>query len=156
MTRATRALALRVVLGLAITASLMAAAQAQAVNDSSGSVNEARPANMPEFLWIKNLPLGSGVPALGVPHGYSKAEYVRDGLYHVPGYLPYAPAAHPVEAQVVELGCVPTLNQHVVPAILMWVCDGYRISSQIGRGENILIAPIVTDAEGGFGAAPPR
>lgn len=97
------------------------------------------PAGMPKAIYVQNVPQGSGIPQVGVTSGASRADYVRDGLYHVPGYLPYPPSAD-TPAQVIQLPCKRT----VIGSASTLLCDGYTINPQIGRGENILIQPIVT------------
>lgn len=99
------------------------------------TVDSSPPAGMPKYIYVQNVPLGSGIPQVGVTSGASRADYVRDGLYHVPGYLPYTPSAD-TPAQVIQLPCKRISDT--------WICDGYSINPQIGRGENILIQPVVS------------
>ena len=110
------------------------------------TVDGQPPAGMPKYIYVQNVPLGSGVPQVGATSGVSRADYVRDGLYHVPGYLPYTPSAD-TPAQVIQLPCKRVLDHSSragdPPLLYTFVCDGYTINPQIGRGENILIQPVL-------------
>lgn len=122
----------RFVLLLALSAACGAAVAADA-----GVVNGGLPPGFPPTIRVLNVPLGSGIPSVGATSGYSVAEHVRDGLYHVPGYLPFDPTAEPVPARVVPLRCTGSPGSE-------WVCDGYSIHPGISRGENILIQPVLS------------
>lgn len=111
---------------------------AQVVQPQPQAVNADVPPGYPSVLYVKRVPLGSGTPAVGVAEGYEQATYVRDGLYHVPGYLPYGPDAWSVEPRVVSLVC----HQDVLSGKSVWECNGYSVNPGLGRGENILINPI--------------
>jgi hypothetical protein len=111
-----------------------------------GITVDGRAVGEPPYIYVQNVPLGSGVPQVGATVGFSRADYVRDGLYHVPGYLPYTPSAD-TPAQVIQLRCKRVLDHSTregdPPLAYTWMCDGYSINPQIGRGENILIQPIL-------------
>lgn len=104
---------------------------------SPTAVNDGLPKGYPTFLFIERVPFGSGTPAVGATNGYERATHVANGLYHVPGYLPYGIEAEAVTPRVVRLPCVrASMNTQSV-----WVCKGYAVTPDIGRGENILIQP---------------
>ena len=122
---------------LLLLASSAAHAQASWSSTAQGiAVDDQPPAGMPKYIYVQNVPLGSGVPQVGAASGFTRADYVRDGLYHVPGYLPYTPSVD-TPAQVIQLPCKRLPDHSAV------ICDGYTINPQIGRGENILIQPVL-------------
>lgn len=96
-------------------------------------VNGWMPPYSPASIEVANVPMGSGVPSAGQTTGYSEATPVSDGLYQVPGYLPYQSTASALWPRVVDVQC------HNKAGI--WYCTGYRIDGVLGRGENIYVRP---------------
>lgn len=94
--------------------------------------NGGMPKGFPATIQVKRVPLGSGVPSSGYTSGYDTAVAVGDGLYSVPGYLPYSPTGMTIYPRVITVAC---------RAIGTWVCDGYSVTPDLGRGEYILIKP---------------
>jgi hypothetical protein len=118
---------------------LAAASYAEPITTQSpAAVNQDMPAGSPPYLMIKRVPYGSGTPTVGVTDGYEMATPVTNGLYHVPGYMPYGIEAEAVEPRVIALPC----KRATMVGQTVWACDGYTITPNLGRGENILIKPI--------------
>jgi len=95
--------------------------------------NGGMPADAPPIIEIANVPMGSGVPSIGQSLGYSEAMPVADGLYHVPGYMPYQSSAATIWPRVVNVKCD---NQNGT-----WYCTGYHIDGVLERGEDIYVRP---------------
>jgi hypothetical protein len=100
--------------------------------------------DMPATILVKRVPFGSGTPGpddgASPVKGYDVAEAVGSGLYQVPGYLPYRPSAGVLYPRVVQVKCVIAFG---LLSTESWTCDGYSISPALGRGEYILIQPIL-------------
>jgi hypothetical protein len=102
------------------------------------AVNDGPPSGYPMQIMIQRVPFGSGTPSVGVTDGYEAAPYVTSGLYHVPGYLPYGVEPEAVPPRVVTVNChIGSFAGHTT-----WYCNGYSITPDLGRGENILIQPV--------------
>jgi hypothetical protein len=96
-------------------------------------VNGWMPPNSPPTLEIANVSMGSGIPLSGQTSGYSEATPVADGLYQVPGFLPYQSTASTLWPRVVDVKCVSKAS--------IWYCTGYHIDGVLGRGEDIYVKP---------------
>jgi hypothetical protein len=97
------------------------------------TTNGGMPLDDPQVLLVARIPLGSGAPSPGETTGYSEALPVSDGLYHVPGYLPYESTAASLWPRVVDVNCRDTSGT--------WYCSGYRVDGILGRGEDIYVRP---------------
>jgi hypothetical protein len=84
---------------------------------------------------IKNRPFGSGTPGVD---GVTETQPVGDNLYHVPQALPGVPTAATLYPRVVDVECVKAKTGTVV-------CDGYNWLPSLGRGEYILIRPVIKE-----------
>jgi len=96
--------------------------------------NGGMPVGDPASIEVANVPMGSGVPSGGQTIGYSEATPVSDGLYEVPGFLPYDPSAGTVWPRVVDVRCIDKAGT--------WYCTGYHIDGVLGRGEDIYVRPV--------------
>lgn len=85
---------------------------------------------------VERIPFGSGTPASAVTVGTENADYIVDGIYHVPNYLPGFPTAATIWPREVPIEC----EQDSVTGEP--VCTGYRVHPAIGRGEYIFIRPV--------------
>lgn len=84
---------------------------------------------------VERMPFGSGTPAVGETEGTQDVEYVADGLYHVPNYLPGHPTAATIWPREVPVKCTRERDtQHRV-------CSGYSVVPAVGRGEYIFVRP---------------
>jgi len=99
------------------------------------AVNGWMPPDYPATIEVANVPMGSGLPSMGQTSGYSEATPVSDGLYHVPGYLPYESTAGNVWPRVVNVRC------HIQAGV--WYCTGYHIDGVLERGEDIYVRPVL-------------
>lgn len=95
--------------------------------------NGYMPSEYPQHIMVTRVPMGSGVPSPGVTSGYSEALPVSDGLYHVPGYLPYQSTAASLWPRVITVNCKQTEGT--------WYCSGYHIDGVLGRGEDVYVRP---------------
>jgi hypothetical protein len=89
-----------------------------------------------EDIDVVRLPFGSGTPAADSTVGTEVALHVRDGLYHVPNYLPGSPTAATIWPREVPTECA-TDEETRKPT-----CSGYRVYPQTGRGEYIFVRPV--------------
>jgi hypothetical protein len=87
----------------------------------------------PQVIMVARVPLGSGIPSPGATGGYSEALPVSDGLYHVPGYLPYESTSASLWPRVVTVQCRQTADT--------WYCSGYHVDGILGRGEDVYVRP---------------
>lgn len=82
---------------------------------------------------IDRQPLGSGQPgAVGIEN----ATKWDNNIYHAPQYMPGHPTAATLYPRVIDVPCVQTatgLN-----------CKGYNWLPELGRGEYLMIRPVVT------------
>lgn len=100
--------------------------------------------------------LGTGAPAKGATHGSSQGDYLADGLYHVPQYLPGHPTAATIWPRVVEVACeVPPPGGRPVaiadpdrPLLIVegvnrefTDCAGYHWTPALGRAEYLYVVP---------------
>ena len=118
---------MRIVIPIALMI-LGAAAHAQEIPS-----NGAMPTGFPATIEVARVPYGSGIPSPGRTVGYSTAEPVGDGLYAVPGYLPYDESAANIPPRVVDVKCTAVAGT--------WYCQGYRIDGILLRGESIYVRP---------------
>ena len=86
---------------------------------------------------VKNEILGSGQPGQADVEAAVPVD-IREGIYHVPQYMPAYPTAAVLWARVIEVPCVK------VTAGLK--CDGYTWRPELGRAEYLFIKPIVVQA----------
>jgi outer membrane protein OmpA-like peptidoglycan-associated protein len=99
----------------------------KALNDQTGLVQGFK---------IRNVPLGSGVPSLQQGNvSFETANSLGNGMYTVPGFLPYYPTAATIWPRVVQVRCSAD-----------GMCDGYSITPALGRGEYLYVQPIVVPA----------
>jgi hypothetical protein len=91
------------------------------------------PTDSPASIEVANVPGGSGVPSGGQSVGYSEATPVSDGLYQVPGFMPYEPSAGTMWPRVIDVKCMSKAG--------VWYCTGYHIDGVLGRGEDIYVRP---------------
>lgn len=108
---------------------------AAALADEPALSNGGMPPGYPATIKVQRVPYGSGVPSPGLTEGYDTAVAVGDGLYSVPGYLPYEPSGLTLYPRVVQ---VPCQKQGAA-----WVCAGYSITPALGRGEYLMIQPML-------------
>jgi hypothetical protein len=87
----------------------------------------------PPVIMVTRVSMGSGIPSPGATGGYSAALPVSDGLYHVPGYLPYESTAASLWPRVVTVQCRQTADT--------WYCSGYHVDGVLGRGEDVYVRP---------------
>jgi hypothetical protein len=99
---------------------------------SLNSLNDQ--ANGGTFKVLK-VQLGSGIPNAVAQNDslFEPAVNMGNGLYHVPGYMPYYPTAASIWPRVVQVHC--NTQQE---------CDGYTVTPGLGRGEYVFIQPIVS------------
>ena len=97
------------------------------------ATNGGMPVDDPQTILVARVPLGSGVPSPGATIGYSEALPVSDGLYHVPGYLPYQSTAATLWPRVVDVKCRDNGGT--------WYCSGYHVDGVLERGEDIYVRP---------------
>jgi hypothetical protein len=95
------------------------------------SINGWMPPDSPPSIEVANVPMGSGMPGQSV--GYTEATPVSDGLYQVPGFMPYQSTAASMWPRVVDVTCH---NQSGT-----WYCNGYHIDGVLERGEDIYVRP---------------
>lgn len=95
--------------------------------------NGYMPSEYPQHIMVTRVPMGSGVPSPGMTTGYSEALPVSDGLYHVPGYLPYQSTAASLWPRVITVQCRQTEGT--------WYCSGYHVDGVLGRGEDVYVRP---------------
>lgn len=92
--------------------------------------------SLAQQVTVQREALGSGSPELsGVEH----ATVWSNDIYHAPQYMPGFPTAATIWPRVVDVKCVKTtdgLN-----------CDGYHWIPELGRGEYLMIHPVVSVAE---------
>jgi hypothetical protein len=106
-----------------------------AMADDQALTNGGTPSGFPETIQVQRVPYGSGTPQAGVTTGYDVAQSVGSGLYAVPSYLPYEPTGVTMYPRVVQVPCSKTGTE--------WKCAGYAITPGLGRGEYILIQPVL-------------
>jgi hypothetical protein len=82
---------------------------------------------------IERQPLGSGQPEHS---GYENAQKWDNNIYHAPQYMLGYPTAAVLYPRVLDVQCVQTSTG--------LKCKGYVGSPDIGRGEYLMIRPIVT------------
>lgn len=68
---------------------------------------------------------------------------VRDGIFHAPQYMPGYPTAATLWPRVVEVKCKKTVNVKTNTSALN--CDGYDWLPEYGRGEYLMIRPVVAN-----------
>jgi len=103
---------------------------------------EARPLrNAQESFEVERLPFGSGTPSDGVTEGTEAADFVADGLYHLPNYLPGFPTAATIWPREVAVEC------ETGQATGKHTCSGYRMHPVLGRGEYVFIRPVAKAVE---------
>jgi hypothetical protein len=95
--------------------------------------NGGMPVDSPPAIEVANIPMGSGVPSVGQSTGYTEATPVADGLYHVPGYMPYQSTAETIWPRVVNVRCTNKEGE--------WYCTGYHVDGVLERGEDIYVRP---------------
>jgi hypothetical protein len=110
--------------------------------------NGGMPKDSPATILIERVPMGSGIPSIGVTTGYSAADPVADGLYHVPGYLPGRPDSFRISPRVVDVQCKLVTGT--------WYCSGYHVDGVLERGEDIYIRPAFVRVAQTTPAAPIR
>lgn len=103
--------------------------------------NGGMPKGMPSTILVQRIPFGSGTPSPGVTSGYDVAVAVGDGLYSVPGYLPNNADGFRMDPRVIPVKCAVKIG--IGDILQVWTCGGYSITPAIGRGEYILIRPVV-------------
>ena len=84
---------------------------------------------------IQNRQYGSGTPGETVPQ---QATERGDGLYFAPQYLPGSPTAATIYPRVVDVKCVRQTDGDAL-------CEGYNWMPEMGRGEYLLIRPVVKE-----------
>jgi OmpA-OmpF porin, OOP family len=109
-------------------AAMAQATDLKALNDQTGLV--------PSFK-IRNVPFGSGTPSIASlnDQSFSNANSLGNGMYQVPGFMPYYPTAATIWPRVVQVRCSAD-----------GVCDGYSITPALGRGEYLYVQPVVVAA----------
>ena len=65
--------------------------------------------------------------------------YPGSGLYSVPSYMPGYPTAGVIYPRVIDIKCIEAASGKVD-------CDGYNWSPSMGRGEYLLVHPVITKA----------
>lgn len=84
---------------------------------------------------VSREPLGSGQPGAT---GFENATRWDNDIFHAPQYLPGYPTAAVIYPRVVDVECVRAasgLN-----------CKGYNWLPELGRGEYLMIRPVVKEA----------
>ena len=76
--------------------------------------------------------LGSGSPEL---KGMENAQKWDNDIYHAPQYLPGFPTASTIWPRVIDVRCEKVGN--------VLNCDGYHWTPNMGRGEYLMIHPVV-------------
>lgn len=84
---------------------------------------------------VTNDFLGSGTPGVD---GTTRAYALPDGVYFAPQYMPGYPTAAVIWPRYVEVQCDTKGADRV--------CDGYRWSPKMGRGEYLMIVPVARTA----------
>jgi hypothetical protein len=95
--------------------------------------NGGMPSGDPSDIMVARVPMGSGTPSVGETSGYDEATPVADGLYHVPGFLPYESSAASMWPRVVNVKCHSQDGE--------WYCTGYHIDGVLERGEDVYVRP---------------
>lgn len=109
---------------LCASAAMAQVTSLSSLNDQSGVVPSVK---------IRNVPLGSGIPnALVQNDTFGTATSLGNGVYQVPGYLPYYPTAATIWPRVVQVRCNAGGE-----------CDGYSITPALGRGEYLYVQPVM-------------
>lgn len=97
------------------------------------------------IIYIQQRAYGSGTPSVpgtqGTPVAVRTAttSALPDGLYYAPQYLPGYPTAAVIFPRVIEVNCTKTNIGGEV------ACDGYNWLPEYGRGEYLLIRPVVRE-----------
>ena len=77
---------------------------------------------------------GSGQPGIS---GAENAVKWGNDIYHAPQYMPGHPTAATLWPRVVDVTC-----KQIVDKV---ICDGYNWMPAMGRGEYLMIRPVVTE-----------
>ena len=90
---------------------------------------------MAQEVNVSREALGSGTPGTS---GIENAVKWDNNIYHAPQYMPGNPTAATLYPRVVDVPCTQTatgLN-----------CKGYNWLPELGRGEYLMIRPVITEA----------
>ena len=85
---------------------------------------------------VRQHDFGSGVP--GSDGSTAATSVLPEGLYYVPQYLPGNPTAATIWPRVIDVKCVKAADGGAN-------CEGYNWLPEYGRGEYLLIRPIVIE-----------
>jgi outer membrane protein OmpA-like peptidoglycan-associated protein len=86
-------------------------------------------------ITIHGMAYGSGTQDVAITS--ADETYPGSGLYSVQSYMPGYPTAGVIYPRVIDVKCVEEANGKVD-------CDGYNWSPSMGRGEYLLVHPIIT------------
>ncbi len=82
---------------------------------------------------VSREPLGSGTPGA---QGIENATKWDNNIFHAPQFMPGHPTAATLYPRVVDVPCTQTATG--------LSCKGYNWMPELGRGEYLMIRPIVT------------
>jgi hypothetical protein len=86
-------------------------------------------------ITIRNMVYGSGTQEAKVESTQAQETYPGSGLYHSSDYMPGYPTASPIFPRVVDVPC--TKGDKGI------TCDGFNWSPSMGRGEYLLLRPLI-------------
>lgn len=98
-----------------------------------GALQVSMAAPLPNEISIQDVQYGSGTPG---QDGTTVATEVSPGLYQAPQYMPGYPTSATLFPRVVNVDCTQTGEKIV--------CGGYNWLPSLGRGEYLLIHPVIT------------
>lgn len=87
---------------------------------------------MAQTVEVGREALGSGTPGA---QGFENATKWGNDIYHAPQYMPGFPTAATLWPRVIDVQCTKVGN--------VLNCDGYHWLPELGRGEYLMIRPIV-------------
>jgi hypothetical protein len=82
---------------------------------------------------VERKHLGSGQPDM---EGVENAAKWDNDIYHAPQYMPGYPTASPLYPRIIDVPCTKTATG--------LQCNGYTWLPELGRGEYLMIRPVVT------------
>ena len=85
---------------------------------------------------LGNKELGSGTPG---KTGYENALKWDNNIFHAPQYMPGSPTAATIYPRVVNVECTK--------ATVGLNCKGYNWSPEMGRGEYLMVTPVIVEPQ---------